>query len=280
MIRKLLLQSLFSFITFYSFSQNCNCKADFIYIQQEIEKKHPGFKYNIQTSGKQNYDILVANVIKKIDQNANISRENCAAYIAEYLTFIKDKHLSIKANEGIDKVEANLSKDMSIQVLDSETRYIKLPAFFKTYWQEIDAFYDTIIPKLAERPYLIIDLRNNTGGGERQYNQLLQFLKQQKNNPDKIALIYNRYCASTYEQFVMKMKKSKKVITFGENSYGAFAYGHVMRKYTPNCQLRFQIPTKKYNKYLPYEYSGIPPDVPFAEKSDWIEQAKTHLKKP
>lgn len=272
MTRFLLLQILVLFVMpLFAQDNTCNCTSDFIYIRQKIEKEHPGFKYNIKISGQENYDTLVASVAQKIDQEPNISRETCAELIGEYLAFFKDKHLAISANKGKDKAEANLTQKMSLQVLDNETHYVRLPTFYKTYWREIDAFYDSIIPILPERTQLIIDLRNNTGGGERQYNQLLKFLKKNHSNPQEIALIYNRYCASACEQFIMKMKKSKKVKTYGENSYGAFAYGAVMQSFTPNCLLQFRMPSKKFNKYLEYEYYGITPDVKLEVNNDWVK---------
>lgn len=264
-------------ITSFTQTESCNCAADFEYVRNKIEKEHPGFKINIKDSGESYYKALVTNILNKIKQSENLTKATCAAYIQEYFSFFKDKHLSVSAEPVQDKSERALDKDLQLSSLDDATFYMRLPTFYKSYWREIDAFYDSIIPQLPERNRLVIDLRNNTGGGERMFEELVQFLKQKNNNPQQIAVVYNRYCASACELFVLEMKKSNKVKTFGENSYGALAYGGIIQNFTPNCKLRFKMPTQKTPKYLPYEGIGIAPDVPLQEGSDWIQAAQELL---
>ena len=52
-------------------------------------------------------------------------------------------------------------------------------------------------------------------------------------NPVKVAILYNRNCASSCEQLLIDAAYSKKVTLIGENSGGYIAYGNVMSIRTP-----------------------------------------------
>ncbi|MCB9279313.1 MAG: hypothetical protein H6562_10385 [Lewinellaceae bacterium] len=253
---------------------DCNCQNDFVYVKDKVEQKHPGFKVNVNNETRKDYDRKVAETAARI-QNDTPDRENCASYIGDYLSFFRDKHMKVFVDNGRpDKSERNLTRDMTLESINENTWYIKLPTFYKTYWKEIDSFYDSIIPQLQTRPNLVVDLTGNTGGGPRMYLQLTKFLKKRKNAPARIALIYDRYCASACEHFVLELAGKKGVTTFGENSFGALGYGNVASLVTPNCGLKFYLPATLFRRYLKYEVDGIPPDRPLESGTDWRQQVE------
>ena len=250
----------------------CNCRADFEYVRQLVEDEHPGFRLNVSRLTPDEYEGRIADV-QRLTAGNGITRDSCAAYINSYLQLIRDGHLRVSAATAPPKSERNLTADMHLKALDRETYYLRLPTFFKSYWRQIDAFYDSIIPLLATRPNLIIDLRNNTGGGERMYLQLLKYLKKNRHSPSRIALLFNRYCASACEEFTVRLMDHRKVTTFGENSYGAIGYGEVNRYRTPHCALTFDLPTQKRRRYLGYELEGVPPEhVLTGPPETWVEE--------
>ena len=95
--------------------------------------------------------------------------------------------------------------------------------------------------------------------------------------PQKIAIIYNRNCASSCESFLFEARNSKKVITVGENSGGYTGYGNVMSITTP-CGNNLGWTTTRYRNQRQYDFTGIPPQhrVPQNE-TDWIEYARRLL---
>lgn len=95
--------------------------------------------------------------------------------------------------------------------------------------------------------------------------------------PQKVAIIYNRNCASSCEAFLFEARFSKKVITVGENSGGYTGYGNVMSITTP-CGNSLGWTTTRYRNQRQYDFTGIPPQhrVPQTE-ADWINYAKKLL---
>ncbi len=95
-----------------------------------------------------------------------------------------------------------------------------------------------------------------------------------KGYPDKVAVIYNRNCASSCESFLFEVRFSKKVITVGENSGGYTGYGNIMSISTP-CGNTLTWTTTRYRDQRQYDFVGIPPKyrIPSSE-SDWVEYTR------
>jgi hypothetical protein len=92
--------------------------------------------------------------------------------------------------------------------------------------------------------------------------------------PNKVAIIYNRNCASSCESLLFEARFSKKVITVGENSGGYTGYGNVMNLTTP-CGNSIGWTTTRYRNQRQYDFTGIPPQhrVPQNE-TNWIGYAQ------
>lgn len=102
-----------------------------------------------------------------------------------------------------------------------------------------------------------------------------------KNNgsPVKIAVLYNRNCASSCESLLFEVMNSSKTIMVGENSGGYTGYGNVMTTSTP-CGNQLSWTTTVYKNQWVYEFVGIPPHyrVP-AEEKDWVDYTRRLLVK-
>jgi len=98
-----------------------------------------------------------------------------------------------------------------------------------------------------------------------------------KGNPLKIAVVYNRSCASSCESFLSEILHSSKTIRVGENSGGYTGYGNVMNIETP-CGNTLSWTTTVYRNQWQYEFVGIPPQYPVpADETDWIGYARKLL---
>ncbi|GHB67855.1 hypothetical protein GCM10007390_21470 [Persicitalea jodogahamensis] len=162
------------------------------------------------------------------------------------------------------------------RMLDGGTHYVRLGSFSgqnKNY---------AMASKLREEMEskiqvgnVIVDLRNNGGGGSRTSDLFLDFLKKNKKNL-RVFVLQNYFCGSDCEQFLVKLKSQQSVTAFGENTHGAIAYGFGNRstrqETTPCYKFTLNLTEKKYEKYLDYEEVGIAPDQYLHTRSDWIEQ--------
>lgn len=98
-----------------------------------------------------------------------------------------------------------------------------------------------------------------------------------KGYPLKIAVLYNRNCASSCESFLFEILNSSKTIRVGENSGGYTGYGNVMTIQTP-CGNTLSWTTTVYKNQWQYEFVGIPPQhlVP-DDVTNWVDYAKKLL---
>ncbi|HVG16681.1 MAG TPA: S41 family peptidase [Chitinophagaceae bacterium] len=221
----------------------------------------------------------------------------------------------------------------SFKEIDTQTNYLKLTSFTYPLKDKLNAFYKTIDSTITSKPYLIIDLRNNGGGSEECYFNLLPYvytqpfkiddvelwvspenIKQYENfqnknielisrmksatpfsfipqvengasewkmesttNPKKVAILFNRYTASSAESMITYCIQSSKVVTLGENSGGYLGYGNVMTTVTPCGNLSLNSTTTKYKNNSRYEFIGIKPMVKLNAQSNWIEAARKAL---
>lgn len=160
--------------------------------------------------------------------------------------------------------------------LNATTHYVRLGSFsgmngtYKSAGQLLD-----IMEKEITSGNIILDLRNNGGGGPRTSDLFKKYFKKRKDDLS-IYVIQNLYCGSDCEQFLLKLKDQQTIKAFGENTKGALAYGFGNYSSpsfeTPCYGFTFGITTVKYEQYLQYEIIGIAPDVYLNFKEDWIQQ--------
>lgn len=108
-------------------------------------------------------------------------------------------------------------KEYEFKILNDSTNYVRISSFEGTLTNQLNSFYDSINSEISSRPYLIIDIRNNGGGSERSYVNLLKYAY---TNPLKIdpALVWVspenilRYEEASVEkdsELILRMKAAK-----------------------------------------------------------------------
>ncbi|WP_316739233.1 hypothetical protein [Pedobacter aquatilis] len=183
--------------------------------------------------------------------------------------FQPDKYAPIKF--GKEKFE--------YRELKSKVGYLRLSSFSTSSDNHTMAksFFDIIKAKLIPE-CLIVDLRNNLGGGYRTSKQFLTFLKKYRG---QIYLLQNNNTMSNAEQFILDLKGKSGLLTLGEATRGTITYGS-------NYGKAMILPSKRFIFYptdmrgrsrdLAYENIGIKPNIlldPFGD--DWITQTIKHI---
>ena len=167
--------------------------------------------------------------------------------------------------------------------LNEKTHYVRLGSFsgMTTNHNKAKQLLSTLESEILSGN-VIIDLRNNGGGGPRTSDLFKKFFKKNKASLN-LYVIQNNYCGSDCEQFLMKLKEQQKVTSYGENTRGALAYGYGNYSspslITPCNKFSLGLTTAKYEKYLPYEVVGISPDVYLKNNENWIEQVLKVIEK-
>lgn len=135
-------------------------------------------------------------------------------------------------------------------------------------------FYDSIKNTL-KIPHLILDLRNNEGGAEKEMAKYFQLLKEYVKS-GRLYVLLNNGTMSQAEIFAIKLKELTNVTTLGQTTRGMLTYGS-------NYGKRERLPSGRFEVYptdmlswklalLEYEDNGLRPDVFLESDKDWIEQ--------
>lgn len=165
------------------------------------------------------------------------------------------------------------------EISDNVT-YIKVGSFSSWYPTLSDAenFYDRLDGNLT-KSNLIIDLRNNSGGGDRNSDILYKIIKDYANQ-NKVYVLINHRTTSNAEQFAHKLSNIKNCLLFGERTNGTIAFEVKNGSYTLPCNnFVATLSSKKHSKYLEYESEGIKPDVILRIDTDWLEQLEKYINK-
>ena len=97
--------------------------------------------------------------------------------------------------------------------------------------------------------------------------------------PKNVAIITNRWCASSCESLLFLAKESDKSIIVGENSGGYVGYGEVGEIITPCYKFDLTCTMTRYDKQREFEVIGISPNYKLNNDKSWIEQTMEILEK-
>ncbi len=252
--------------------------------------------------------------------------------------------------ENLKQFEDPISSLYSFKELDSETNYIQIFTFDGNMYNELKNFYKKYDSCIQSKPYLIIDVRDNGGGSDRNVNPLLKYIytkpfyddtveiyvtkenirrwenvylkilksndtlnysneylkdfkkeldemKAAKNKsfiirnagklikdtilkyPKKVAIIMNKYCASSCETLLFYALESDKTILVGENSGGYTGYGEILSVNTPIFNFSLGCTLTRYKKQHLYDGKGVTPNYFLNNNKDWLEQTIQLLKR-
>lgn len=102
--------------------------------------------------------------------------------------------------------------------------------------------------------------------------------------PRAVAILVDRRCASTCEQFLLDARQSRKVKVLGEKSTGGLLdYGNALTTPLPSGHRRMHVPTTRSRRlpFIPLDLAGIMPDVRLPKNEpDAVEFARRYLKSP
>ena len=159
--------------------------------------------------------------------------------------------------------------------ISPEITYLRIGSFNSWYPTLSDAekFYKQLEGALS-KPNLIVDLRNNGGGGDRNSDILFKILKSYAKK-NKLYVLINHRTGSNAEQFAYKLSELNNCEVLGQQTNGTISYEIVNGNYElPSGHFIAVLTSKTHSKYLEVESKGVRPDIELSLESDWIEQTK------
>jgi hypothetical protein len=173
------------------------------------------------------------------------------------------------------------SQKFSFKNINDSIQYILIQTFqANSATSQISQRFHDSISNLLNKPYLILDLRNNEGGAEKEMNKYLKLLKNYTKK-GQLVLLVNNGTLSQAEIFTLELKQLNNVTVLGQQTKGMLAYGSNYGRKQKLPSGNFEIyPTDMNNgtALLSYEDYGIKPDIILRADQDWIEQAVYFIK--
>lgn len=126
---------------------------------------------------------------------------------------------------------ASAQKEYAFLVLDPSTNYLRLHSFDGELTEELNMFYEEIDSQLQSRPFLIIDLRDNAGGSEASYVNLLPYAYTQPMqidsaevwvSPDNIR--HYEELGDKHKELVRRMKEATPFTFISESLGGSYTW--------------------------------------------------------
>jgi len=163
----------------------------------------------------------------------------------------------------------------SLNWLTNDIQYLRLGSFstFPQSLKESGEFYERIRDSLTAGT-LILDLRNNGGGGFKASMKYLKMLKAFVKK-GKIYALINQGTYSNAEQFAILLRREEHVLMLGQTTDGTMAYGNNYGNthYFGGGRLAlYPTDMKDDGDFLSYEDIGLRPDIKLKADSNWIEQ--------
>lgn len=160
--------------------------------------------------------------------------------------------------------------------LNSETQYLRLSSFScsNRILTKSSNFSYSIKNKINKN-HLIVDLRNNSGGCEKNSKKYLKLLNQySRKQRGKIFVLVNFLTRSNSEQFLLKLKKINDVIILGDDTNGSLSFGWNTSnsKISPSKQFKIHLTDMNFSQNLEYQNVGIKPEHYLDTENDWIKQ--------
>ena len=128
---------------------------------------------------------------------------------------------------------------------------------------------------------VIVDLRNNEGGAEKESQKFFNLLKKYTRT-GHLYILMNNETLSRAEILVLQLKKLPNTVTAGQPTKGMLTYGsnYGRREILPSKRFSIYITDMKgKDEHLLYEDSGINPDINLDENADWVEQIVNLMQK-
>jgi hypothetical protein len=124
-----------------------------------------------------------------------------------------------------------------------------------------------LVEQLRARPGELVD----RGPSARGYDSVLPL-------PRRVAVLMDRGCGSSCEQFVLAARDSRKVTLFGDRTAGVLDYANVHALDTPCPHIRLNYATSRSNRlpHDPVDPHGIAPQVPVPADElfpvEWVQR--------
>ncbi|MEM8584753.1 MAG: S41 family peptidase [Bacteroidota bacterium] len=242
----------------------CPCLEDLNYTVDLIAQQHPGYSYFSKREAGERYEEGLAQLRTELQDQCQLGQTDCIGYFNRLFELVPDKHLRARA-ESREEREVSSPRPLtaSFNIVSEGVATIEISSFSRSHTESLDSFYTYLGTQLPTLSKIVIDLRSNGGGRKSNMEALATLIRDNKASLGQVAILQSYRTASAAEQFLFVSRQGMggRVRSFGQNSYGALAYGGTEPYETPHLGIHFRLPTVVFRRFRPYERVGVEPDV-------------------
>ncbi|MEO0789919.1 MAG: S41 family peptidase [Bacteroidota bacterium] len=242
----------------------CPCLEDLNYTVELIAEQHPGYSYFSKREWGERFEEGLAQLRTELQDQCQLGQTDCIGYFNRLFELIPDKHLRAREQSREEARAANPRPLIAtFNAVAEGTASIELSSFSSQHTEALDSFYTYVEAQLPDYSKIVIDLRSNGGGRKTNMEALAKLIRDNKSGISQVAILQTYRTGSAAEQFLFAARQGMggRVRTFGQNSYGALAYGGTEPQVTPHLGIHFRLPTVVFRRFRPYERVGVEPDV-------------------
>ncbi|KAF0203307.1 MAG: peptidase [Bacteroidetes bacterium] len=162
---RIILILLAGLLSIHGFGQNCDCLANFKFLENKISKDYAGFADKVNSSTIDEYNKIKEIYTLKAQEISSIKR--CELLLSKWLEYFNDKHLGLEITKNIY---------WTFKKIDSTTVLFRIPTFAWEAKPLIDSLIKSNLETISSTPILILDLRGNGGGIDYSYLELLPLI--------------------------------------------------------------------------------------------------------
>ena len=169
-------------------AQKCNCGVAFKWMKTAFEENDAGFKYIFDLKGNEAYEAHNKLFKKWTDKISN--PDSCVFAMRQWAKFFRVGHFGFIVNQVATEKGGSLNTGISpkpvikhlsdykpfVRNYDSTTAYLCIPTFDSRYKKAIDSVIHANSNLLYSSKNLIIDIRDNGGGDDASYDEVLPLL--------------------------------------------------------------------------------------------------------
>ncbi len=105
---------------------------------------------------------------------------------------------------------SDVESKFDFQILEEDIGYLTIPTFSGGYSAMIDSLYKVADPEIKRLPYLIIDVRNNGGGSDKNAMPLLDYIYTKPITRDVVGVYATEDNAKMWEKWYEEVKEDKE----------------------------------------------------------------------
>lgn len=152
----------------------CSCTENFEFVYAKIKLNYAGWNDKVNSQTKQQFD-LFSDSLRAIAMQIKTD-SSCFKVLSHWLKFFNDRHTNIFQPVINHESKNQRAPRFSLEKINEQTFLLTLPSFGYGHKEVVDSLIRTHHDQLIQSRNLIIDLRNNGGGDDITFTEIIPYL--------------------------------------------------------------------------------------------------------